>query len=136
MQEEQTATAFAAVEKSMSSAPSSPAPAKIVVVPEKVLEKPASEASVLVVEPSSSEVAEKAEDVSVVAPPPAKATNRCGCCNKKVGVMGFKCRCGSTFCGSHRYPEEHSCSFDFKGAGKDAIAKANPVVKADKLERF
>ncbi|KAL8141701.1 hypothetical protein V2J09_014733 [Rumex salicifolius] len=129
MREEQTATAMAAVGKSMTSAPSSPVPVTIV-VPEKAAEKVE---TVLVVEPSSSEVAEKAEDVVAAAPPPA---NRCGCCNKKVGVMGFKCRCGSTFCGSHRYPEEHKCSFDFKGAGRDAIAKANPLVKADKVERF
>lgn len=62
--------------------------------------------------------------------------NRCGCCRKRVGLMGFTCRCGTTFCGAHRYPEEHGCSFDFKGEGRDAIARANPVVKADKVERI
>ncbi|KAF2298959.1 hypothetical protein GH714_029367 [Hevea brasiliensis] len=62
-----------------------------------------------------------------------KAANRCFCCNKKVGLTGFKCKCGGTFCGSHRYSENHDCSFDFKGAGRNAIAKANPVVKADKV---
>ncbi|KAK8477663.1 hypothetical protein V6N11_055047, partial [Hibiscus sabdariffa] len=65
-----------------------------------------------------------------------KAANRCFICRKKVGLTGFKCRCESTFCGEHRYPEKHECSFDFKGAGRDAIAKANPVIKADKMERF
>ncbi|XP_022719645.1 zinc finger A20 and AN1 domain-containing stress-associated protein 1-like isoform X2 [Durio zibethinus] len=65
-----------------------------------------------------------------------KLPNRCFICGKKVGLTGFKCRCGSTFCGEHRYPEKHECSFDFKGAGRDAIAKANPIVKADKVERF
>ncbi|XP_021654253.2 zinc finger A20 and AN1 domain-containing stress-associated protein 1 isoform X3 [Hevea brasiliensis] len=65
-----------------------------------------------------------------------KAANRCFGCNKKVGLTGFKCKCGGTFCGSHRYSENHDCSFDFKGAGRNAIAKANPVVKADKVERI
>lgn len=131
MTEEQAATAKAAVEKSMSSPPpSSPSP-KVLIVAEKVSEEPAKPV-VLVAAPSSSEVTEKAAE----APPPVKASNRCGCCNKKVGVIGFKCRCGITFCGSHRYPEEHDCSIDYKGAGRDAIAKANPVVKADKVERF
>nr|XP_043627502.1 zinc finger A20 and AN1 domain-containing stress-associated protein 1-like [Erigeron canadensis] len=65
-----------------------------------------------------------------------KVSNRCLSCNKKVGVMGFKCKCGDTFCGNHRYPEMHACEFDFKKTGKDAIAKANPVIKADKLNRF
>ncbi|GAA0157368.1 hypothetical protein LIER_14651 [Lithospermum erythrorhizon] len=61
------------------------------------------------------------------------SSNRCFCCRKKVGVLGFKCRCGSTFCGSHRYAEKHDCTFDFKGQGKEEIEKANPVVKGDKL---
>ncbi|CAI9093850.1 OLC1v1029439C1 [Oldenlandia corymbosa var. corymbosa] len=65
-----------------------------------------------------------------------KPSNRCACCNKKVGVMGFACRCGDTFCGLHRYPEKHDCGFDFKGQGRQAIAKANPVVKGDKLQRL
>ncbi|KAI3787620.1 hypothetical protein L1987_42218 [Smallanthus sonchifolius] len=63
-------------------------------------------------------------------------SNRCLTCNKKVGVMGFKCKCGDTFCGNHRYPEEHDCDFDFKRSGRDAIAKANPVVKAEKVNRI
>lgn len=62
------------------------------------------------------------------------AANRCRSCRKKVGVVGFKCRCGSTFCGTHRYPEQHDCEFDFKSAGRENIAKANPVVKADKID--
>ncbi|KAK4771391.1 hypothetical protein SAY87_031923 [Trapa incisa] len=68
--------------------------------------------------------------------PKPKAANRCSGCNKKMGLMGFKCRCGDSFCGAHRYPESHNCTFDYKGAGRVAIAKANPVVKADKLKRF
>lgn len=62
--------------------------------------------------------------------------NRCLSCRKKVGVMGFKCRCGSTFCGTHRYPEQHDCTFDFKAKGKEEIAKANPVIKTDKIRRI
>ncbi|KAG9445085.1 hypothetical protein H6P81_016425 [Aristolochia fimbriata] len=69
-------------------------------------------------------------------PPAAAATNRCFTCRKRVGVVGFSCRCGNTFCGSHRYPEEHACDFDFKTRGRDEIAKANPLVVKDKLERI
>ncbi|KAG5083935.1 hypothetical protein JHK84_053973 [Glycine max] len=52
--------------------------------------------------------------------------NRCGACRKRVGLTGFKCRCGTTFCGSHRYPEKHACGFDFKAVGREEIARANP----------
>jgi hypothetical protein len=62
--------------------------------------------------------------------------NRCFSCKKRVGLTGFKCRCGFTFCSLHRYSEKHSCSFDYKTAGRDAIAKANPVVKAGKLDKI
>ncbi|KAG1331673.1 putative Zinc finger A20 and AN1 domain-containing stress-associated protein 6 [Cocos nucifera] len=61
--------------------------------------------------------------------------NRCAACRKRVGLTGFRCRCGATYCGIHRYPEGHGCGFDYKTAGRDAIARANPVVKADKLHR-
>ncbi|KAE8694316.1 Zinc finger A20 and AN1 domain-containing stress-associated protein 7 [Hibiscus syriacus] len=87
---------------------------------------------------SSSTAVEQQTTVVVAADEPAdpKLANRCFICRKKVGLTGFKCRCGSTFCGKHRYPGKHECSFDFKGAGRDAIAKANRVVKADKVRRF
>ncbi|XVF51616.1 hypothetical protein PTKIN_Ptkin04bG0198600 [Pterospermum kingtungense] len=89
---------------------------------------------------SSSAVVERRQpaDVAVAGGEQAepKQANRCFVCRKRVGLIGFKCKCGSTLCGDHRYPQNHECSFDFKGAGRDAIAKANPVVKADKVERF
>ncbi|KAK8658157.1 hypothetical protein V6N13_036369 [Hibiscus sabdariffa] len=83
---------------------------------------------------SSSTVVEQQPAVGKQAEP--RAANRCFVCRKKVGLTGFRCRCESTFCSEHRYPEKHECAFDFKGAGRDAIAKANPIVKADKVERF
>ncbi|XP_038882478.1 zinc finger A20 and AN1 domain-containing stress-associated protein 4 [Benincasa hispida] len=67
---------------------------------------------------------------------PNPNSNRCSSCRKKVGLTGFRCRCGTTFCGAHRYPEKHGCTFDFKSIGREEIARANPVVKADKLERI
>ncbi|KAH0864874.1 hypothetical protein HID58_082085 [Brassica napus] len=65
-----------------------------------------------------------------------KRPNRCTTCRKRVGLTGFKCRCGTTFCGVHRYPEVHGCTFDFKSAGREEIAKANPLVKAAKLQKI
>lgn len=67
---------------------------------------------------------------------PVAQPNRCSVCRKKVGLTGFRCRCGTTFCGTHRYPERHGCTFDFKTMGREAIAKANPLVKAEKLEKI
>ncbi|KAL3615369.1 hypothetical protein CASFOL_041030 [Castilleja foliolosa] len=61
---------------------------------------------------------------------------RCGTCNKRVGLTGFNCRCGSIFCSAHRYSDKHECTFDYRAAGQEAIAKANPVVKAEKLDKI
>uniref|UniRef100_A0A5B7B5X4 Putative zinc finger A20 and AN1 domain-containing stress-associated protein 9 n=1 Tax=Davidia involucrata TaxID=16924 RepID=A0A5B7B5X4_DAVIN len=65
-----------------------------------------------------------------------RPANRCSFCRKRVGLTGFKCRCGQMFCSIHRYSDKHNCVFDYKSAGQDAIAKANPVVKADKIEKI
>ncbi|TKW39485.1 hypothetical protein SEVIR_1G182500v4 [Setaria viridis] len=92
--------------------------------------------------PSSSTAAASVAGVAAVAEPKAPAAapagarqaGRCASCRKRVGLTGFACRCGATFCGVHRYPERHACAFDFRAAGRDAIARANPVVKGDKLK--
>ena len=41
-----------------------------------------------------------------------KKRNRCEFCRKKVGLLGFDCRCGGVFCGAHRMTSAHSCSFE------------------------
>ncbi|XP_057424149.1 zinc finger A20 and AN1 domain-containing stress-associated protein 6-like [Lotus japonicus] len=76
--------------------------------------------------------------ISLTAGPILQAAqpNRCATCRKRVGLTGFKCRCEVTFCGAHRYPEKHACSFDFKTVGREAIARENPVVRAEKLRRI
>ncbi|KAL2511607.1 Zinc finger A20 and AN1 domain-containing stress-associated protein 5 [Abeliophyllum distichum] len=62
--------------------------------------------------------------------------NRCSGCRRKVGLTGFRCRCGELFCSEHRYSDRHDCSYDYKAAGREAIEKENPVVKAAKLIRI
>ncbi|KAI5078172.1 hypothetical protein GOP47_0007996, partial [Adiantum capillus-veneris] len=62
--------------------------------------------------------------------------SRCASCNKRVGLTGFKCRCGGIFCSLHRYNDKHNCSFDYRAAAREAISKANPVVKADKIDKI
>ncbi|XP_022734737.1 zinc finger A20 and AN1 domain-containing stress-associated protein 5-like [Durio zibethinus] len=66
-----------------------------------------------------------------------KVVNRCSCsgCRKRVGLTGFRCRCGELFCAEHRYSDRHDCSYDYKTVGREAIARENPVVKAAKIIR-
>lgn len=76
------------------------------------------------------------EQVAALENQEMRPVNRCGFCRKRVGLTGFKCKCGETFCSVHRYSEKHDCVFNYKSTGRDAIAKANPVVKADKIEKI
>eukprot|EP00271_Cylindrocystis_brebissonii_P010431 TRINITY_DN26615_c0_g1_i1.p1 TRINITY_DN26615_c0_g1~~TRINITY_DN26615_c0_g1_i1.p1 ORF type:complete len:232 (-),score=55.67 TRINITY_DN26615_c0_g1_i1:706-1401(-) len=62
--------------------------------------------------------------------------NRCAACRKRVSLTGFKCRCEKVFCAMHRHSDSHGCTFDYKTLGRDAIAKANPIVKADKIDKI
>ncbi|XP_045825258.1 zinc finger A20 and AN1 domain-containing stress-associated protein 5 [Trifolium pratense] len=62
-----------------------------------------------------------------------RVVSRCSGCRKKVGLTGFRCRCGDLFCSEHRYSDRHDCSYDYKAAGREAIAKENPVIRAAKI---
>ncbi|TYZ57180.1 hypothetical protein PybrP1_013142 [[Pythium] brassicae (nom. inval.)] len=55
-----------------------------------------------------------------------KNKNRCWECKKKVGLTAIECRCGYVFCNSHRYADQHACSFDFKAADRAELARRNP----------
>ncbi|XP_061102399.1 AN1-type zinc finger protein 6 [Conger conger] len=73
-------------------------------------------------------------DQSPEKPKPKK--NRCFMCRKKVGLTGFDCRCGSVFCGIHRYSDVHSCSFDYRADAAEKIRKENPVVVGEKIQKI
>lgn len=60
--------------------------------------------------------------------------NRCTLCRKKVGLLGFNCRCEHVFCDGCRNPDVHKCSFDFFEHNKAILKKKNPRVVADKVE--
>uniref|UniRef100_A0ACD5Z5H6 Uncharacterized protein n=1 Tax=Avena sativa TaxID=4498 RepID=A0ACD5Z5H6_AVESA len=93
------------------------------------------DAKELVVQPQPADVAGTSEAV-VVSPKRKEGPNRCSTCRKRVGLTGFNCRCGNMFCSLHRYSDKHDCQFDYRTAARDAIAKANPVVKAEKLDKI
>ncbi|XP_037401172.1 AN1-type zinc finger protein 6 [Pygocentrus nattereri] len=87
------------------------------------------------------EAAASGSDVSVLsstteADKSKPKKNRCFTCRKKVGLTGFDCRCGSLFCGIHRYSDAHNCSFDYKAEAAEKIRKENPVVAGEKIKKI
>lgn len=123
MKAEQEKSAKSAVENSLFP---SPAPAMVFPSSSEVFSPENSE-----VDRRRIEEADTSSEVPAVVKP-----NRCSSCRKRVGLMGFTCKCGVTFCGTHRYPEQHGCTFDFKAVGREAIARDNPLVKAQKLDKI
>ncbi|PHT29626.1 Zinc finger A20 and AN1 domain-containing stress-associated protein 8 [Capsicum baccatum] len=61
---------------------------------------------------------------------------KCTTCRKRVGITGFICKCGDLFCAVHHYSEKHICSFDYRNAGQNTIAKANRIIVAEKLDKI
>lgn len=134
MKESQASSAMAAVGKSFAAGSPMEEEASLS-TPVAIVQKSSEPISIAVDGASSAQLAAGGSSSSSPQPP-AETPNRCFSCRKRVGLTGFKCRCGNTFCGAHRYAEKHSCSFDFKAAGREAIARANPVVKAAKIDKL
>ncbi|PHT30613.1 hypothetical protein CQW23_29793 [Capsicum baccatum] len=65
-----------------------------------------------------------------------KGLKKCKDCPKRVGLTGFSCKCGDLICAVHHYSDKHNCPFDYMNAGQKAIAKANPIIVAAKLNRI
>lgn len=75
------------------------------------------------------------QEVEVVqTPTPQKKKKRCTHCNKRVGIFGFTCKCGSVFCEAHGLPESHNCTFDFKLQQRKILEKNNPRVVARQVD--
>eukprot|EP00037_Helgoeca_nana_P019039 m.184288 g.184288 ORF g.184288 m.184288 type:complete len:230 (-) comp24692_c0_seq1:3269-3958(-) len=68
------------------------------------------------------------------AAPKKKKKIKCQVCKKKLGLLGFDCRCGHVFCTSHRHPDTHVCSVDYKEIGRDRLRRENEAVVADKVQ--
>lgn len=70
------------------------------------------------------------------AKPIQSNVQRCFKCSKKVGLLGFRCRCDYVFCGAHRHADSHQCIFDYKAYDREQLSKANQKVVASKINRI
>eukprot|EP00347_Sterkiella_histriomuscorum_P023921 403332926 len=98
-------------------------------------------------EPKSNEIEEPKMEISPsteqlpVEPPKPQyeiQVNKslCWTCKKKVGLLGFSCKCDYVFCGKHRYAEEHKCHFDYHRQHQEKLWIENPLCKNDKFNRI
>ncbi|PHT31102.1 hypothetical protein CQW23_27439 [Capsicum baccatum] len=55
---------------------------------------------------------------------------KCIVCRKRGGLTRFSYKCADLFCAVHHYSDKHNCPFDYRIAGQNVIAKANPIIIA------
>jgi predicted nucleic acid binding AN1-type Zn finger protein len=56
-------------------------------------------------------------------------------CKKKLGLLGFACKCEKQFCAAHRASEVHKCTFDFQEQQKkDLLKYMSTAVRAEKIK--
>lgn len=68
---------------------------------------------------------------------PSVVRSRCTkCCRRLRVTNAFLCRCGLVYCGAHRYSDEHSCTYDYRGAERERIKTENPKVSSKKIIKF
>jgi AN1-like Zinc finger/MARCKS family len=82
---------------------------------------------------TASPAASQATPVTDASPEKPKGKNRCYQCNKKVGLLGFECKCGRLLCAHHRQAEEHACTYDYRSEGKKKLEAANPRIAFQKV---
>lgn len=73
------------------------------------------------------EIAEESLEVAEVSNPAQTNAERCWKCERRVGLLGFKCRCSYVFCKKHRMANQHDCSYDWKTWGREQIRKTNKL---------
>lgn len=40
--------------------------------------------------------------------------NRCDMCPSKLALVHYPCKCGNTYCGAHKQPTAHSCTYNYR----------------------
>ena len=83
--------------------------------------------------------------VSTLAIPPltqdtaTMKKNRCAVsgCKRKLTLTDFPCRCGKIHCPTHRFSDDHGCTYDYKKDAKQELLKTmSSAVVGVKVEKI
>lgn len=88
------------------------------------------------VEVKQEPIMESSGTVQPIESPTQVNTSRCHKCNKKLGYLGFICKCQYYFCGTHRYHNEHNCTIDYKYTEQSQLRKQHCQVIAPKIDKI
>jgi len=65
-----------------------------------------------------------------------QAKPKCFVCNKRLGLLDFKCTCEKSLCARHRYPETHDCTHDFLSKEIEKLKENNPIIMRPRIEKI
>ncbi|PHT29633.1 hypothetical protein CQW23_30791 [Capsicum baccatum] len=110
--------------------------AKLAVVSSKdvVRRRSSSDESELSLEDAAVASADLASQISQVKS--KEGLKKCTACRKRVGLTRFNLKCGDLLFAVQHYSDKHNCPFDYRNAGQNAIAKANPIIVEEKLNKI
>ncbi|KAH9411670.1 hypothetical protein HK407_04g07780 [Ordospora pajunii] len=58
----------------------------------------------------------------------------CRKCSKKLKLTNnYGCRCGNVYCASHRFHDQHECTFDYKAIAIAKLKLQNPKINEKKI---
>ena len=75
----------------------------------------------------------KTPEVINTEPSKKKKKLKCAFCKKKVGLLGFECKCGKLFCVTHLMAESHNCTYNYKQEQSDKLQKSLIKVVHEKV---
>ena len=55
-------------------------------------------------------------------------------CRMKLGLTDPVCKCSGFYCSRHRFADDHSCAFDYKGEGMNKLKAQLTEVRGIKLD--
>jgi hypothetical protein len=59
---------------------------------------------------------------------------RCACCNKKLGLTVYPCRCGGLYCTTHKPDVEHNCQYDYRKEFIQGLSTTMEKIVAKKVD--
>lgn len=109
------------------------------VLPESCTEKKIPALIITPEEETAVNISSNVEEPLISSSPSTEPTPKNNCEKCKIRcrpALRFICKCKKTFCQSHRYPDQHDCTYDHRAEGLASIQANNPKIVKDKISNF
>jgi hypothetical protein len=84
----------------------------------------------------NSESSESSSSSDELDLPLQEDNEKCWKCDKRVGLLGFTCKCKYVFCGKHRHGPDHNCQYNWEKYDRKRLEAQNKQFKVEKLKKI